>query len=100
MATSEFARNHRSVMPPEQLAASDADATPADPSLDQRMAVEFLGTFVLVFTVGMSTSNSGARILAPLAIGSALMVMVFAGAHFCGAHYNPAVSISMLVRGK
>jgi aquaporin Z len=100
MATSEFASNDRSVMPPERLAASEADATPADPSLDQKMTVEFLGTFVLVFTVGMSTSKSGAGILAPLAIGSALMVMVFAGAHISGAHYNPAVSISMLVRGK
>jgi aquaporin Z len=38
--------------------------------------------------------------LAPLAIGGVLMVMVFAGGHVSGAHYNPAVSTAMLLRGK
>ena len=74
------------------------DTALAAATLDQKLATEFLGTFVLVFTVGMATSKSGAGILAPLAIGSALMVMVFAGAHISGAHYNPAVSISILLR--
>jgi aquaporin Z len=67
-------------------------------SLDRRLATEFLGTFVLVFTVAMATSGDGAGALAPLAIGSALMVMVFAGAHISGAHYNPAVSLAMAMR--
>jgi aquaporin Z len=67
-------------------------------SLDRRLTVEFLGTFVLVFTVAMATSRDGAGALAPLAIGSALMVMVFAGAHISGAHYNPAVSLAMVLR--
>jgi aquaporin Z len=70
------------------------------PGLDQQLTVEFLGTFVLVFTVGLATSKTGAGILAPLAIGSALMVMVFAGAHISGAHYNPALSVSVLLRGR
>jgi aquaporin Z len=68
--------------------------------LGRQLTVEFIGTFVLVFTVGLATSSKGAGHLAPLAIGSALMVMVFAGGHISGAHYNPAVSFSMLLAGK
>src|SRR5512136_3025442 len=62
--------------------------------------VEFIGTFFLVFTVGMCVINPGAGNLAPLAIGAALMVMVFAGGHISGAHYNPAVTLAVFLRGK
>jgi aquaporin Z len=56
--------------------------------------------FLFVFTVGMATNKAGAGALAPLAIGSILMVMVFAGGHVSGAHFNPAVSTAVLVRGR
>jgi aquaporin Z len=59
---------------------------------------EFLGTFFLVLTVGL-TVLSGTP-LAPLAIGSSLMVMVYMGGHVSGAHYNPAVSLAVFLRGK
>lgn len=81
------------------VGSDTSEARSSAPTLDQKIVTEFLGTFVLVFIVGMATSRFGAGILAPLAIGSALMVMVFAGAHISGAHYNPAVSISILIRG-
>jgi aquaporin Z len=68
--------------------------------LGRKLAVEFIGTFFLVFTVGMATARSGAGVLAPLAIGSVLMVMVFAGGHISGGHYNPAVSTAVLIRGR
>lgn len=62
---------------------------------------EFIGTFFLVFTVGMTVIEpNGAGILAPLAIGSVLAVMVFAGGHVSGGHYNPAVSLAVFLRGK
>ena len=66
--------------------------------LNRKLAVEFIGTFFLVFTVGMAVKTAGT--LAPLAIGAVLMVMVFAGGHVSGAHYNPAVSTAVLLRGK
>jgi aquaporin Z len=69
--------------------------------LGRKLVVEFIGTFFLVFTVCTATSpKTGADGVAPLAIGAVLMVMVFAGGHISGAHYNPAVSIAVLLRGK
>ena len=59
---------------------------------------EFIGTFFLVFTVGMVVLEPGAGPFAPLAIGSALAVMVYAGAHISGGHYNPAVSLAVYLR--
>lgn len=63
---------------------------------------EFIGAFFLVFTIGMTvlTPNNVAGGMAPLAIGSALAVMVFAGGHISGGHYNPAVSLAVFMRGK
>jgi aquaporin Z len=61
---------------------------------------ELLGTFFLVFTVGCTVVGNGAGTLAPLAIGSALMVMIFAGGHISGGHYNPAVTFGVWLRGK
>jgi aquaporin Z len=69
--------------------------------LGRKLVVEFVGTFFLVYTVCMATHpQTGAGALAPLAIGAVLMVMVFAGGHISGAHYNPAVSTAVLIRGK
>ena len=64
----------------------------------RKLVVEFIGTFFLVFTVGASVRT--ATSLAPLAIGAALMAMVYAGGHISGAHYNPAVTLGALVRGR
>ncbi len=63
-----------------------------------RYVTEFVGTFFLVFTIGL-TAMSGTP-MAPIAIGSVLMAMVYMGGHISGAHYNPAVSVAILIRGK
>ena len=62
--------------------------------------VEFIGTFFLVLTIGCTVIGHGAGALAPLAIGSALMVMIFAGGHISGGHFNPAVTLGVWLRGK
>ena len=59
---------------------------------------EFIGTFFLVLTIGLTTQHDTA--LAPIAIGSVLMVMVYLGGHISGAHYNPAVTLAVFLRGK
>ncbi len=66
----------------------------------KKYLVEFIGTFFLVFTVGATVIAPGAGVLAPLAIGASLMVMVYAGGHISGGHYNPAVTLSVWIRGK
>jgi aquaporin Z len=58
----------------------------------KKYITEFIGAFFLVLTIGL-TGN-------PLAIGAALMVMVYAGGHVSGAHYNPAVTLAVLIRGR
>jgi aquaporin Z len=63
-----------------------------------RYVTEFVGTFFLVLTIGLTVVNGTP--LAPLAIGSVLMAMVYMGGHISGAHYNPAVSVAILIRGK
>jgi aquaporin Z len=70
----------------------------------RKLIVEFIGTFFLVLTVGQTVvgakADSAAAALAPVAIGSALMVMVYAGGHISGGHYNPAVTLAVWLRGK
>lgn len=64
----------------------------------RKLVVELVGTFFLVLTVVTAVGASAA--LAAVAIGSALMVMVYAGGHISGGHFNPAVSLAVMVRGR
>ena len=64
-----------------------------------RYLVEFIGTFFLVATIGFAVRGNAGP-MAPVAIGSALMVMIFAGGHISGGHYNPAVTLAVYLRGK
>jgi len=61
---------------------------------------ELVGTFFLVLTIGCTVIGGGAGVIPPLAIGSALMVMIFAGGHRSGGHYNPAVTLGVWLRGR
>src|ERR1700716_2754888 len=66
----------------------------------KKYIAEFIGTFFLVLTIGCSVIGNGAGPLAPLAIGSALMVMIFAGGYISGGQFNPAVTLGVWMRGK
>src|SRR6478736_10502966 len=61
---------------------------------------EFIGTFFLVLTIGCTVIPGAPGVIPPLAIGAALMVMIFAGGHVSGAHYNPAVTLAVWIRGR
>jgi aquaporin Z len=66
----------------------------------RKLVVEFIGTFFLLLIMGMTVVDPGAGQFAGLAIGAALMIMVYAGAHISGAHYNPAVTLALWMRGR
>jgi len=66
----------------------------------RRYAQELIGTFFLVLTIGCTDIAAGPGVIPPLAIGAILMVMVYAGGHISGAHYNPAVTLGVFIRGK
>jgi aquaporin Z len=74
----------------------EATEVSAGPRAIAKYAVEAIGTFFLVFTVGAAVGSRST--LAPLAIGASLMVMIYAGGHLSGGHYNPAVTLAALVR--
>ena len=66
----------------------------------KKYLVEFIGTFFLVLTIGMTVVAPDAGAMAPLAIGAVLMVMIYAGGHVSGGHYNPAVTLAVWLRGR
>jgi aquaporin Z len=81
--------------PTEVINAETANVE-VSPRAGVRYAVEGIGTFFLVFTVGCAVGSGSP--LAPLGIGAVLMVMVYAGGHLSGGHYNPAVTMAVLMR--
>lgn len=70
----------------------------------KKLIIEFTGTFFLVLVIGMVGYHQvlfqSPQILAPIGIGAILMVMVYMGGPISGAHYNPAVTLGVLLRKK
>ena len=71
---------------------------PLSKTLGKKLSAEFIGTFFLCFSIALSAGHGAA--LAPLAIGATLMVMIYALGHVSGAHFNPAVTVAVGIRGK
>jgi aquaporin Z len=68
-------------------------------TIQQKLTTEFIGTFFLSLTICTAAVYGTAGDYAPFAIASTLMVMIYAGGHISGAHYNPAVTVSIYLRG-
>jgi len=66
----------------------------------RKYIAEFIGTFFLVLTVGCTVIPAAEGVIPALAIGAVLMVMIFAGGHISGGHFNPAVTFAVFIRGK
>jgi aquaporin Z len=67
--------------------------------MQQKLTTEFIGTFFLSLTICTAAVYGSAEAYAPFGIASTLMVMIYAGGHISGAHYNPAVTVSIYLRG-
>ena len=65
----------------------------------KKYLTEFIGTFFLMFTVASAVRFGGDGVIPAIAIGFVLMVMIYAGGHVSGGHYNPAVSVAAAIRG-
>jgi aquaporin Z len=67
----------------------------------KKYLVEFIGMFLFVLVVGMVViGHDSGNYMLPVAIGSTLMVLVYAGGHVSGGHYNPAVTLAVWLRGR
>jgi aquaporin Z len=64
----------------------------------RKAIAEFIGTFFLILTIGDTGIAAGPGVIPPLAIGSVLMVMIYAGGHISGGHYNPGVTLGVWLR--
>ncbi len=65
----------------------------------KKYTVEFIGTFFLVLSIILAANVESAT-WAPIAIGTLLMGMIYAGGHISKAHYNPAVTLAFWLRGR
>ena len=68
-------------------------------NMQQKLTTEFIGTFFLSLTICTAAVYGSAGEYAPFGIAATLMVMIYAGGHISGAHYNPAVTVSIYLRG-
>src|SRR5271155_238692 len=66
----------------------------------KKYLVEFIGMFLFVLVVGMVVIDPGIGSFAPIAIGATLMILLYAGGHVSGGHYNPAVTLAVWLRGR
>src|SRR6476620_5572513 len=66
----------------------------------RKAITELIGTFFLILTIGDTGIAAGPGVIPPLAIGSVLMVMIYAGGHVSGGHYNPGVTLGVWLRGR
>ena len=71
----------------------------SDIGIRPKLIAEFIGTFFLALTICTAAVHGSAGQLAPFAIASTLMVMIYSVGHISGAHFNPAVTIAIWLRG-
>lgn len=82
------------VVRPQEFGA-DAEAGKAMPAV---LTSEFLGTYILVLTVGLNVLGKSAA--GAFSIAASLMCMIYALGNVSGAHFNPAVTVAAICSGR
>lgn len=83
----------------EESKADDGQAPPEEkPPLSAMLLSETLGTFLVALTAGLCAVGGSAA--APLAVGAAVLCMVYALMSVSGGHFNPAVTLAVLCCGR
>jgi len=67
-------------------------------TLVPKLASEFIGTFMLVLTVGLNVLGKSPA--AAFSIAASLMCMIYALGDVSGANFNPAVTLALVVFGE
>merc|ERR1719198_518447 len=83
---------------PEEKTAEEAAPLPGSYTIQSRLLSEFLGTYMLVLTVGLNVLGGSKE---PVwSIAASLMCMIFALGTCSGAHFNPAVTTAIALSGR
>eukprot|EP00438_Fugacium_kawagutii_P016790 Skav217468 [mRNA] locus=scaffold1405:131524:135354:- [translate_table: standard] len=75
-------------------AGADVPIMAPEPTMAAKCTAEFVGTFLLIFTVGCNVLG-GSAIWAGVSIAFVLMVSIYALGGISGANFNPAVSVTL-----
>jgi len=77
---------------------TDEATDDTEPSIGPKLLSEFLGTYILVLTVGLNVLSGSAA--GAFSIAASLMCMIFALGTCSGAHFNPAVTVAIICSGR
>jgi len=81
-----------------QEEAGDNEVDDVEIPLSSKLLSEFLGTYMLVLTVGLNVLSGSAA--GAFSIAASLMCMIYALGTVSGAHFNPAVTTAIICSGR
>jgi aquaporin Z len=81
-----------------QEEAGDNEVDDVEIPMSAKLLSEFLGTYILVLTVGLNVLSGSAA--GAFSIAASLMCMIYALGTVSGAHFNPAVTTAIICSGR
>mmetsp|Transcript_82551 Transcript_82551/g.266234 ORF Transcript_82551/g.266234 Transcript_82551/m.266234 type:complete len:591 (+) Transcript_82551:186-1958(+) len=88
----------RAVRPEEYNPPEGGFGIDYEPRLHVRCASEFLGAFIVVLTIGLNVTMASPA--TGFASAASAMCMIYSLANVSGAHFNPAVTLAVVLSGR